>query len=37
MEGTVLKDINKIIVFQPVVIVLSLFLVPTSWVELEPV
>lgn len=37
MEGTVLKDINKIIVLRPVVIVLSLFLVPTSWVELEPV
>lgn len=37
MEGTVLKDINEIIVLQPVDIVLPLFLVPISWVELEPV
>lgn len=37
MEETVLKDINEIIVLQPVDIVLPLFLVPISWAELEPV
>lgn len=37
MEETVLKDMDKIIVLQPVDIVLPPFLVPISWVELEPV
>lgn len=37
MEGAVPKDINEIIVLQPVHIVLPLFLVPISWVELKPV
>lgn len=37
MEETVLKDINEIIVLQPMDIVLPLFMVPISSVELEPV